>query len=132
MQNYTQNGLQWGNLFHKTCKEREESKNIFRRIGGISLPRERLGQESFVMSLFTDHPASVGETYVQHMGSASFFGSRMILAGLACMLHGLLPFLFTTTGRQTIEMLHDRMVVNRHRQPTSAPSAADRSRRVAA
>jgi hypothetical protein len=66
------------------------------------------------------------------MGSASFFGSRMILAGLACMLHGLLPFLFTSTGRRTIEMLHDRMVVNRHRQPASAHIAADLSRRAAA
>jgi hypothetical protein len=84
------------------------------------------------MSLFTDHPASVGETYVQHMGSASFFGSRMILAGLACMLHGLLPFLFTSTGRRTIEVLHERMVVNRHHQPAPARVAAGLSRRAAA
>jgi hypothetical protein len=84
------------------------------------------------MSLFTAHPASVGETYVQHMGSASFFGSRMILAGLACMLHGLLPFLFTSTGRQTIEMLHDRMVVNRHRQSTPRRVVSDLSGRAAA
>lgn len=79
------------------------------------------------MSIFTDHPASVGETYMQHMGSASFFGSRMILAGFACMLHGLLPFLFTRTGRNTIEMLHDRMIVNRHRQPASAQLAGNKT-----
>ena len=79
------------------------------------------------MSIFTDHPASVGETYVQHLGSASFFGSRMILAGFACMLHGLLPFLFTRTGRNTIEMLHDRMVVNRHRQPAGAKLAGNKT-----
>lgn len=79
------------------------------------------------MSIFTDHPASVGETYVQHMGSASFFGSRMILAGFACMLHGLLPFLFTRTGRNTIEMLHDRMIVNRHRQPVSTQLAGNKT-----
>ena len=75
------------------------------------------------MSLFTDHPASVGETYLEHMGSASFFGGRMILAGMACMLHGLLPFLFTRTGRNTIEILHHRMVVNRHRHPEQAKAA---------
>jgi hypothetical protein len=84
------------------------------------------------MSLFTDHPASVGETYAQHLGSASFFGSRMILAGLACMLHGLLPFLFTSTGRRTIEMLHGRMVVNRHRQPAPSGVRAGLSGRAAA
>ncbi len=76
------------------------------------------------MSLFTDHPASVGETYAQHLGSASFFGSRMILAGL--------PFLFTSTGRRTIEMLHGRMVVNRHRQPAPTGVRAGVSGRAAA
>ncbi len=79
------------------------------------------------MSIFTDHPASVGETYAQHLGSASFFGSRMILAGFACMLHGLLPFLFTRTGRNTIEMLHDRMIVNRHRQAPGAPHTGNKT-----
>jgi hypothetical protein len=44
----------------------------------------------------------------------------MILAGFACMLHGLLPFLFVRTGRQTIESLHEKMVVNRHRRPADA------------
>ncbi len=77
------------------------------------------------LGLFTDHPASVGENYVEHLGSAGFFGTRMVLGGLACMLHGLLPFLFVRTGRQTIELLHDRMVVNRHRR--SRP-AVDRAR----
>ena len=72
------------------------------------------------LALFTDHPASVGESYGQHLHSASSFGARMILAGFACMLHGLLPFLFVRTGRLTIELLHDRMVVNRHRQPLKA------------
>jgi hypothetical protein len=72
------------------------------------------------LALFTDHPASVGESYVQHLGSAGSFGGRMILAGLACMLHGLLPFLFVRTGSQTIELLHQKMVVNRHRRPAAA------------
>ncbi len=75
------------------------------------------------LALFTEHPASVGESYGQHLHSASSFGVRMILAGFACMLHGLLPFLFVRTGRQTIELLHDRMVVNRHRQPLKAAAS---------
>ncbi len=74
------------------------------------------------MSLLPDHPASVGETYLGHMGAASSFGSRMVLAGLACMLHGLLPFLFTKTGSQTIELLYQRMVVRRRQSPAAAPA----------
>ncbi len=65
---------------------------------------------------FTEHPASVGESYFQHMGMAFSFGAKMVGAGLACLLHGLLPFLFKRTGRRCIEDLHDRMVVNRDRR----------------
>lgn len=73
-------------------------------------------------ALFTEHPDSVGESYVEHMGQAGYFGSRMILAGVACLLHGLLPFLFTRTGSRTIQHLHDRMVANRVRaQRDAAP-----------
>lgn len=65
---------------------------------------------------FTEHPASVGETYFQHMGMAFGFGGRMVVAGMACLLHGLFPFLFKCTGRACIEKLHDRMVVHRDRR----------------
>lgn len=77
-------------------------------------------------SLFTDHPATVGETYWQHLASAWGFSWRMMLASLACLIHALLPFLFEKTGSQAITRLHDRMVVNRHRHARqgSAPTAA--------
>ena len=66
---------------------------------------------------FTEHPESVGETYWQHLAHASGFGVRMVLGGLACILHGLLPFLFVKTGSRQIETLHGRMVVNRSKLP---------------
>ncbi len=85
---------------------------------------------------FTDHPASVGETYFQHMGMALGFGGRMVFAGLACLMHAFFPFLFKCTGRKCIETLHDRMVVNRdRRQCAEAPLASmprDRARLTAA
>ena len=66
-------------------------------------------------SLFASHPASVGESYGEHMVMAGWFGLRMILCGVACLFHGLLPFLFVTTARRTIDGLHDQMVLNRKR-----------------
>jgi hypothetical protein len=66
-----------------------------------------------VTRLFTEHPASVGESYSEHMGQALCFGSRMVLAGLACLLHGVLPFLFVRTGSRTIAELNDRMISRR-------------------
>ena len=66
-------------------------------------------------SLFTEHPASVDETYAEHMGVAFGFSLRMCLGGLACLVHAFLPFLFVKTGSETITELHERMVNHRQR-----------------
>lgn len=73
---------------------------------------------------FTDHPHEVGETYGEHFAVASSFGGAMLLGGLACMVHAVLPFLCTSTGSRTIRRLHDRMVVNRARAAGPSPDAA--------
>lgn len=67
--------------------------------------------------LFTEHPQSVNETYFEHLGVASSFGWRMTVAGLACFLHGLFPFLFTKTGSKAVNELHERMCTHRQRNP---------------
>ncbi len=64
-------------------------------------------------TLFTDHPASVGESYGEHLVQATGFGVRMVLGGLACIFHGLLPFLFVKTGSTQVVKLHGRMVTGR-------------------
>ena len=77
--------------------------------------------------LFNEHPESVGETYGEHMVRASCFGGRMVLAGLACMVHALLPFIFVRTGSQAIDELHARMQATRRvaaSQPVSASQLA--------
>ncbi len=62
---------------------------------------------------FTDHPATVGETYGEHLVHASGFGFAMIRGGLVCLIHAVLPFLFEKSGSRIITALHDRMVTNR-------------------
>jgi hypothetical protein len=71
---------------------------------------------------FTEHPHAVGESYTEHFSVATGFGLSMIVGGLACLVHGVLPFMCTTTGSRTIRTLHDRMVTNRTR--THAPDGA--------
>jgi hypothetical protein len=63
--------------------------------------------------IFTEHPASVDETYLEHLATALSFGVRMLLAGLACLVHAVLPFTFTKTGSIAITHLYDSMVTNR-------------------
>lgn len=65
------------------------------------------------MKIFTTHPQDVGETYVEHLATASSFGVPMILTGFACLLHGIFPFWFEKTGSNLVRKLNDRMVVNR-------------------
>ena len=69
-----------------------------------------------MFELFTAHPRSVGETYGEHFLFASSFGSKMVVGGLACFVHGFLPFLFVRTGSKTVLALHARM--SGHRTPS--------------
>ncbi|MBM4191982.1 MAG: hypothetical protein FJ196_02825 [Gammaproteobacteria bacterium] len=69
------------------------------------------------MRAFTEHPATLGETYLGHLWQASGFGVRMVFGGIACLLHGLFPFLFVTTGSDAINGLHSKMVERRERAP---------------
>jgi hypothetical protein len=69
---------------------------------------------------FTDHPASVGETYLEHMHSASWFAATMFVGAFACLIHAVLPFACQKSGSRRIKLLHERMVTNRHRAPETA------------
>ncbi len=73
-----------------------------------------------IANLFRDHPASVGESYLEHLAAAAGFAFWLALAALACTIHALLPFIFERTGSRIIDRLHDRMVRNRRRRSLPA------------
>lgn len=62
-----------------------------------------------IRRLFLDHPRSVDESYVAHARVAFRVGGTMIAAGAACLVHGIVPALFTRTGSTTIRRLHARL-----------------------
>lgn len=62
---------------------------------------------------FTEHPASVGETYGEHFLQAMTFAGLLIKAAFCCAVHALLPFVFEKTGSACIVELHERMVTKR-------------------
>jgi hypothetical protein len=64
-------------------------------------------REAVLDNPFTAHPRAVGEDYLQHSRVASSVGLKLIGAGLACLVHAALPFLFVTTGSRTILGLAD-------------------------
>ena len=62
-----------------------------------------------MLQRFTEHPAAVGESYLQHLVKAAVFGGQLIAAGLACVVHAALPFLFQHTGSDVIGKLNKAM-----------------------
>ena len=71
--------------------------------------------------LFLDHPASLGETYPQHLRAASQVGVTLIATGLACLAHALVPATFETTGSRTIRRLHAALEARRTPCPPQPP-----------
>ncbi|HSG63959.1 MAG TPA: DUF6356 family protein [Gammaproteobacteria bacterium] len=86
---------------------------------------------------FREHPASVGESYLQHMRAALGFSATMIAAAGCCAVHAFLPFLFQKTGSTAIDELYQRMLRQRVRGTAAArhpqpPPRAARDPRAAA
>lgn len=59
-----------------------------------------------VLRHFTQHPASAGQSYVEHLGFAVRVGGLLLWAGLAAIIHAVLPFVFQTTASKIIASLH--------------------------
>ena len=59
--------------------------------------------------LFRDHPRSLGMSWASHGVGAVAIGARMIGAGAACIVHAIVPGLFTETAGRTVMGLHEHM-----------------------
>jgi hypothetical protein len=79
--------------------------NILVLLNNTTLHRQYL-MHQVLSSLFSDHPNSVGESYVSHLVSASRFAFKMIFGGITCLLHALFPFLFIKTASALITELY--------------------------
>jgi len=63
--------------------------------------------------LFRSHPASVGETYLEHMRFAGWFSGKLLMASGAALIHALVPAFFEKTAGTILRELHTR-IENRH------------------
>ena len=69
----------------------------------------------------TKHCRSVGETSTQHLAFAVGCGMKMILGGLACIVHGLFAFSFTRTGSPMVSTLHQQFNTGARRSMMPSP-----------
>ncbi|MFT5226178.1 MAG: hypothetical protein ACI8XX_001932 [Polaribacter sp.] len=72
-------------------------------------------------NLFTEHPNTVGESYFEHLFAAAHFSAKLLLAGIVCLVHALLHFLFVKTGNQLVSQLYQRMVTQRDQRTAVTP-----------
>ena len=62
-----------------------------------------------IFKIFTDHPSSVNETYLEHMFIALSFSLRLAYASFAALVHSIFPFLLKKTASNTIKELYDKI-----------------------
>ena len=75
-----------------------------------------------VSQLFTEHPSSVDETYLEHMAFASKFAGTLLLAAGAAIVHAVLPFLFDKTASRIVARLYDRTHNRGATEPKGIPA----------
>jgi hypothetical protein len=62
-----------------------------------------------ITQIFTNHPASVDETFFEHMWFALTFSFWLFIAAGAALAHAVFPFMFEKTGSQIITKLYNRI-----------------------
>jgi hypothetical protein len=71
--------------------------------------------------LFVEHPRSLGMSWAGPGVGALAIGARLVGAGLACIVHAVVPGIFTQTAGKTVSRMYDHMT--RRRADASNPEA---------
>jgi hypothetical protein len=60
--------------------------------------------------MFLEHPRSLGMSWAGHGIGAVAIGARLVGAGCACIIHAVVPGLFTQTAGKTINGMYEHMM----------------------
>ena len=61
-----------------------------------------------IRQIFLNHPASVDESYWQHMRFAFGFAAQLMMAAAAALVHATVPCLFEKTASRIIQRLYEK------------------------
>ena len=64
---------------------------------------------TFANRMFLEHPRSLGMSWAGHGVGAVAIGARLVGAGCACIVHEIVPGVFTQTAGKTITQMYDHM-----------------------
>jgi len=66
-------------------------------------------QVSVADRLFLEHPRSLGMSWASHGVGAVAISATLVGAGLACLVHAVVPGFFTQTAGKTIDRMYRHM-----------------------
>ncbi|MES2135855.1 MAG: DUF6356 family protein [Pseudomonadota bacterium] len=66
-------------------------------------------QHGLVDRLFLEHPRSLGMSWAGHGIGALKIGAELVGAGVACLVHAIVPGVFTQTAGKTVTHMYDHM-----------------------
>lgn len=69
----------------------------------------REGHSGLAHRLFLEHPRSLGMTWAGHAAGAVKIGAELIGAGLAALIHAVVPGWFTETAGRTVTRIYDHI-----------------------
>jgi hypothetical protein len=67
-------------------------------------------RNGLVERLFLEHPRSLGMSWAGHGAGAVRIGGELIGAGMACLVHAVVPGVFTQTAGKTVTRMYDHMM----------------------
>jgi hypothetical protein len=59
--------------------------------------------------IFSEHPRSLGMSWASHAVGAVGISVRLIGAGVACLIHAIVPAWFTETAGRTVASMYEHM-----------------------
>ena len=75
----------------------------------------------YVDRLFLQHPRSLGMSWAGQGVGAVAIGARLVGAGCACLVHAVIPGMFTQTAGKTVTDMYDHM--NKRRAGAANPDS---------
>jgi hypothetical protein len=73
--------------------------------------QDREGQSGGIADrLFLEHPRSLGMSWAGHAAGAVKIGAQLVGAGCACLVHAVVPGVFTQTAGKTISSMYEHMM----------------------
>lgn len=70
------------------------------------------------------HLKEINETYFEHMRFAQRSGLRLVISGIALIIHGLLPDIFITKASDTMKSITEEIAQRKEKAKNQAPSVS--------